>query len=142
MIVKIKKYPVTLTKHDTCLSYALRRIGLQPVNYRYEDLEKDFHMKPFFFGPDCNSGVLLLWDSNIEEVDIPWHITVDGKIVSVPVKRRIHVGVYEGDGLVSDCSRLGSPSSLPQLKMRHINDIRRQPDKILIYKHLDYGEKG
>lgn len=139
MIVKIRKYPVVLKKTDTCLTYALKRIGLEPINYTYEDLEKDFHMKPFFFGPDCNSGVLLLWDANKKRTEIPWMILEDGRIVSKPVTTGIHVAVYEGQGLVSDCSRKDSPSSMPQLKMRHINELKRQPDWILIYKNLHYG---
>ena len=136
MIVKIKRYPVVLKKTDTCLTYALKRIGLEaPPNYGYDQLENDFKSIPFFYGPDCNTGVLLLWDSNMETVDLPWLITEDGRVVSKPVKTRIHVAVYEGQGLISDCSRKGAPSSLPILKLRHINELGRQPDKILIYKH-------
>lgn len=138
MTVKIKKYPVTLKKTDTCLTYALKRIGLEPINYGYDDLEKDFEVHPFFFGPKCNSGVLLMWDAHVKEVDIPWFISERGRIISRPIKTRIHIAVYEGDGLVSDCSRGEAPSGLPQLKLRHIDDIKRQPDKILIHKHLSY----
>lgn len=137
-MVKIRKHSVELTKTDTCLTYALKRIGLAPTpNYKYENLESDFDMVPFFFGPQCNSGVLLLWDSNKETVDLPWTITESGRIITRAISSRIHVAVYEGDGLVSDCSRDKAHSSLPVLKMRHINELGRQPDKILIYKHMN-----
>lgn len=126
---------VTITKHETCLSYALKRIGLENTDvYKYEHLSDDFEIIPFLLGTKLKVGHILLWDSNLETADLPWHITEDGRIINQPVKRRIHLGVWEGDGLVSDCSRLNSQGSLPQLRLRNLSDIGRRPDKILILK--------
>jgi hypothetical protein len=136
MIIVIKLHQIELSKAETCLTYALRRIGLEPSkSYCYESLENDFNMIPFREFGQLTQGVLLLWDSNREYVELPWSIDEKGRIVTSKISSRIHLAVYEGNGLVSDCSRRGNPSSLPSLKMRKLREIDREPDKVLVYKH-------
>lgn len=142
MLVKIKLSPVKLNKQSTCLTYAIQRIGLDPSGASYEEIGRWFDVHPFFFGPLCNTGVILVWDANAKISDLPFEIDDHGRIISRPVIHGVHFGVYEGNGLVSDCSRLDSPGSLPILRMRHLNEFKRQPDKILIYKNIVKNEGG
>ena len=132
----LKLHDVQIWKGETCLTYALKRIGLQPDLCKFEDLNIFFDVEPFFLGPSCTRGVLLVWDSNQKLVDLGTLINSEGKIVNRPTLAGVHIGVYEGDGLVSDCSRLDSPNSLPQLKMRFLSELGRQPDKLLTFKNI------
>jgi len=126
----IKLLPVTLEKTDTCLTYAFKRVGLSHDVVIYEDLENLFEVKEYQ-AQLLKKGRLLIWDKNrIEEV-LPNHIDENGRILFLSTIRGIHVAVYEGDLLVSDCTRCEKFNSLPVLMMRYIRDIGRMPDKIV-----------
>jgi len=120
---------VTLEKTDTCLTYALKRIGL-PTDITFEDIHDHFELIRYRTGTKkLEVGDLFLWDKNIEWEWLPWSINSGGiKWKSVPVK--FHFGVYEGDGSFTDCTRLVTPPH-PSLRFRNLLDLRKNPDWIL-----------
>lgn len=74
--------PVLLQKTETCLSYALRRIGAQhllPIDYAGMVSGRHFDI----LGPDepLIGGDLVLWDHNLQRCLMPNEITDNGRIV-------------------------------------------------------------
>lgn len=126
---------VTIDKTDTCLTYALKRIGLDPKLCNYENFNEFFHQLPWKSKrKDLTPGTLLLWDKNIKWKWMPVSITKDGIIKSKSIPTEFHFAVYEGDNLVSDCTRLHSnTSTCPNIRMRELSDFKNNPDWILIY---------
>lgn len=123
---------VHLQKNDTCLSYAMKRIGAKNIGIEYEALEDDFFIVPFSHVDKLEPGNLVMWDRNVERLDIPWYIDSMGRIYVKTISSHLHVAVYEGSGRVSDCSRM--EYTYPALRMRFLKDIGREPDKVLILK--------
>jgi hypothetical protein len=129
-----KLQKVTLEKSDTCLTYVLKRLGLESNLCSYENLHKNFE-QVIFKGRKLKTGDILLWDKTIEWEWLPWKID-DGGIISwksVPVG--FHFGIVEDDtSKFSDCTRLVRPPH-PTIRLREIKDLRNNPDWILIYNN-------
>jgi hypothetical protein len=121
---------VTLSKSDTCLTFVLKRLG-EPYNLcTYMSFHEHFQQYPFVrFKDKLQIGDLLLWDK-----DIKWEwmaVTIkDDKILWENVPRGFHFGIYEGENLFSDCTRLVVPPH-PTLRMRDIASLQKTPDWIL-----------
>jgi hypothetical protein len=132
-------HKVTLEKTDTCLTYALKRIGLKPDLCVYESINEHFHQIPWKARKkELTIGTILLWDTNLKWRWLPVSITKDGHIKNKLIHTGVHFAVYEGDGLISDCTRLHSPSPpSPSLRLRELSDMKSTPDWLLIY---DTGE--
>lgn len=126
---------VTLNKMDTCLTYALRRLGLPPDMCTYETFNEHFHQIPWRARrKDLHKGAILLWDKNVKWVWTPIQITEERQIISKLIPKGFHFAVYEGDNLISDCTRLHSISPPnPSLRLRHLNTLKSNPDWILVY---------
>jgi len=97
---------VKIDKADSCLTYALKRIGkfrIYPFDYR-ELLESDyFSVADYESQASLSVGDILVWD---KEVDTNYflenEISEQGVIICNPITVAIHYGVYEGAGLVSE----------------------------------------
>ena len=126
---------VLITKFDTCLTYALKRInleylidkGLTSIKY----IETYFELMDFDINL-CQEGLLICWDSNQDEILIPNHISPEGIITENLVVRHYHLGVIEDFNLVSDCTRKVY-DGIPCIRMRNFDNVR-YPDKYLILK--------
>jgi len=128
-------HKVVLDKTDTCLTYALKRIGLDPHLCTYENFNEYFHQMPWKSKKkDLLLGSLLLWDKEIKWKWMPVSISKDGLIKSKSIPTGFHFAVYEGNNLISDCTRLHSISPpSPTIRMRDMVDFKSNPDWILIY---------
>jgi hypothetical protein len=94
----------------------------------------DFKVRDYSTTITLNVGDILIWDKNKEMVDMPTFINEVGLIISRPTSTRIHMAVFEGDDIVTDCVRSNTPNKLPKIQMRMLWNIARKPDKILTYK--------
>lgn len=134
----IKK--VTLDKTDTCLTYSLKRIGLDPHLCTYESFNEHFHQITWRAKKkELVPGVILLWDKEIKWKWMPTSISKEGIIKSKLIPTGFHFAVYEGDNIISDCTRLHSiaPPS-PTIRLRDLTDVKKNPDWILIYDNEKY----
>ncbi len=91
--------PVTIYKNDTCLTYALKRIGrfsLYPIDL--PDLLVHPDVSVLLFSPTIlEVGDLLLNDAEATPQFLPMRIEADGRTTYVKTARLFHVGVYEGE---------------------------------------------
>lgn len=104
---KMRLNPVKITKTMSCLTYALKRSGIElPELTDTADIEKFFVLHPINPGTEelnIEKGTLLLFTQN-ERVDlVPMEITAAGIIITKPTVILRHVAVYEGCQLISDC---------------------------------------
>jgi hypothetical protein len=121
---------VTLSKTDTCLTFVLKRLGQPKDLCTYITFHEHFHQYPFVRYKDkLQVGDLLMWDK-----DIKWEwmaVTIkDSTIMWENVPKGFHFGIYEGNGMFTDCTRLVIPPH-PTLRMRDIASLQKTPDWIL-----------
>lgn len=131
-------HKVILFKTDTCLTYALRRIGkLELVNeVNYENIHD--HFLSFQFTEKLKNklqvGDMLLWQRDVKYVDMPWEIDIEGKILWHRKITGSHVAVYEGNGIISDNTRLIYPPH-PNLRVRKLEQLNKMPDYVLRFSN-------
>lgn len=119
---------IRLQKTDTCLSYALRRIGaerLLPIDYG--GMVSGTYFEVFgwgIIGPEI--GDVILWDRDLTKSLLPIVIDGGGRIVHSHIQTGLHYAVYEGDDVISDCVR---DNDYPIIRLRLLSDTR--PDRIL-----------
>lgn len=104
-----KPYPqhVVLEKTDTCLTYALKRTGYSsafPQIKGSEGMLEKFERHIYESTSILEPGTLILWTENERWQTLPCEITTLGLILSHERLIGSHYGVYEGDGLISDCT--------------------------------------
>lgn len=121
---------VTLTKTDTCLTFVLKRLGLQKDLCSYITFHEHFQQYPYVRHKNkLQVGDLLMWDK-----DITWEwmaITIkDSTITWENVPKGFHFAIYEGNGMFTDCTRLVIPPH-PTLRMRDIASLQKTPDWVL-----------
>jgi hypothetical protein len=136
---KMEIQKVTLNKTDTCLTYSLKRIGLDPHLCTYENFNEFFHQIPWKAKrKELVKGCILLWDKDVTWKWMPVSISKDCIIKSKSIPTGFHFAVYEGDNIISDCNRLQSiaPPS-PSLRIRELSDVKKNPDWILIYEEKE-----
>lgn len=126
----MKLQKVVLEKTDTCLTYALKRVGIDHNLCTYETFHDHFDQY-VFKKRTLKKGDILLWDKDVKWEWIPWKITEEGVISWKHVPVGFHFAIYEGDGYFSDCTRLVRPPH-PSLRFREIKDLKRNPDWVLI----------
>jgi hypothetical protein len=126
---------VVLDKTDTCLTYSLKRIGLDPHLCEYENFNEFFHQITWKSKKkDLKIGDILLWDKEVTWTWMPTSISKDLVVKNKLIPTKFHFGVWEGSGLISDCTRLHSISPpSPTIRLRDISDIKSNPDWILVY---------
>lgn len=129
---------VTIDKTDTCLTYVLKRIGLDPMLCTYENFNEFFHQIPWRGKrKELQTGSILLWDKDVKWKWMPVSISVEGIIRSKSIPTGFHFAVYEGNNLISDCTRLHSISPpSPTLRLRELSEMKSNPDWILIFDNL------
>lgn len=113
----------------------LKRIGLSPNLCSYENFNEHFHQLTWRSKKkELIIGTILLWDKDVKWKWMPTAISKDGQVKSKLVPTGFHFAVYEGNGLISDCTRLHSISPpSPNLRIRELADIKSNPDWILMY---------
>jgi len=121
---------VILDKMDTCLTYALKRIGrfgLYPIDYDRLIDGKRFKVIAYK-RKKLQQGDILLWDWDDAVKNIPMssEITKGGKLIFHKVYQGFHCAVYEGNGLFSDCDQ---EKFYPYIRVRPIQEVK--PCKIL-----------
>ena len=121
---------VTLTKTDTCLTFVLKRLGLQKDLCSYITFHEHFHQYPYVRQKHkLQVGDLLMWDKNIS-----WEwmaITIKNSTITWEnVPKGFHFAIYEGNGMFTDCTRLVIPPH-PTLRMRDIASLQKTPDWVL-----------
>ena len=121
---------VILEKMDTCLTYALKRMGQDPNLCSYENIHEFFSQMNFNKKKgDLQRGDLLLWDKDMNWEWLPWVISNDGRIEWKTVPVGFHFAIYEGDGYFSDCTRLVRTPH-PTIRMRKLKELKKNPDWI------------
>jgi hypothetical protein len=121
---------VTLTKTDTCLTFVLKRLGLQKDLCSYITFHEHFQQYPYVRHKNkLQVGDLLMWDK-----DITWEwmaITIKNSTITWEnVPKGFHFAIYEGNGMFTDCTRLVIPPH-PTLRMRDIASLQKTPDWVL-----------
>ena len=127
----MKLCAVRAEKTDSCLSYALKRIGLKLDNYptHPELISGEMFEVLKFFGTPVEQGDILLWDKDVEENAFPLYITENGMVITKKIWRKFHVAVAEGHALYSDYD--GTEIKLVDLYDKSF----LSPDKILRRKN-------
>ncbi|MCP4990866.1 MAG: hypothetical protein GY928_33940 [Colwellia sp.] len=127
--MELKK--VKLERHDSCLTYALKRIGAANlIELDYYQLLKagEFKQRDYKLPKGLKRGNLLLWDYSIKTTPIPNEITKDGKVIAHSYYYGLHFAVYEGKGLVSECSL--NDDFVPSINLLRLNELK--PSKVLV----------
>lgn len=124
----MKLCPVVLTKHETCKTYAFKRIGMgQKKEYHsvaslLEDDRFEIVRKP-------KKGDLLLWiDTDLKGSYLQNEIKSNCKVITNWVGRGGHVGVFESNGICSDAHM--NDNYEWQIRCRSYRDLTK-PDYIL-----------
>lgn len=132
----MKLKAIRLEKTDTCLSYALKRIGaekLLPIDY--DGMVSGVTFEVFGWaniGPEI--GDLILWDRDLTKSLLPVVIGEDGRIVHSYMQTGLHYAVFEGADLISDSVR---DNDYPIIRIRLLSDTR--PDRILRWRGRNAG---
>lgn len=122
---------VRLKKTDTCLTYVLRRLGLDPNLCTYQTYHEHFDVYKFTRSKNkLKKGDIFLWDKDKEFDWLPWSIDKGGKILWKQIPIKFHFAIYEGDGVFSDCTRWVRPPH-PTIRIRELRDIHKNPDWVL-----------
>lgn len=128
-------HTVALNNADTCITYALRRIGradLIPTVDRSNFiawLSGHFNVIPFT-SDYVTYGDLLLWTEN-RLCAMPRVISADGKLYNVSAAVGLHIGVVENVGSFSHMTRKHEyDNPLTVIKVLPINEYSRKPDYI------------
>lgn len=126
---------VEIAKTDTCLTYVLKRIGFNPDMCTYETINEHFHQIPWsgYKRKELPVGAILLWDKTMSWKWMPTVVTENGKVISRNVPVGFHFAVYEGEGFISDCTRLQSAVlPHPSLRYREMSSLKSNPDWVLL----------
>lgn len=103
-----------------CATYALRRIG---SHWPVERL-LNFPPEPF---TELNVGDILVWDRlDSPEETSAYIMDEHGRPISRSVAYNRHLGVYEGDGVVSDVKFIGE-LGIPNIRMKRLSEMPKQP---------------
>lgn len=105
--IKTKLEPVTLTRSDTCFTYALKRSRWFMSNYwsSEEYIEKNCDLEEVFSDTDFRLGDILVYymkDGEKVVVEVANHIDEDCKVTWDDVEFNKHFMVYEGKGMISE----------------------------------------
>jgi hypothetical protein len=126
----IQLFDLSLNKGDTCLTYVLKRLGLEEDLCSYETLHDHFDQFQFSrYKKKLSVGDILLWDRDIKWEWMPW-IIKDKNIIWKNIPLGVHFGIMEDDDLFSDCTRLIKPPH-PSLRIRRLNEVHKNPDWVL-----------
>lgn len=126
-----KLYPITLNKTETCLTYVLRRLGVNGDACTYETFHEHFDQYTFSrHQKNIKVGDVLMWDKTASWEWLPWSINGGGIVEWKNIPIGFHFAIYEGNDKFSDCTRLVTPPH-PTLRLRLMKDLQKNPDFIL-----------
>jgi hypothetical protein len=129
---------VILDKTDTCLTYVLKRKGLNPKLCTYETFHEYFNQYPYSrYKKKMKIGDVVLWDKNIKWEWLPWSINNDTEITWKNIPVGFHFAIYEGDEMFTDCSRTIVPPH-PTLRLRKIKELQKNPDWVLVFDQNEF----
>lgn len=120
-----KLLQTTITKKDTCLSYALKRTGIETDIEFVDELEKEFDIIPVK-ETKIEIGDIVAWEKKEKKIKCATTIKESGLYVSFSqllnseVNTRFHIGVVEGLNCISDLTRSANPYYIPSLRMRQL----------------------
>lgn len=117
-----KLFETTITKKDTCLSYALKRTGTDTNVEFAEDLRKEFDFISVK-ETKLEIGDIVAWNKKEQTIVSATSIEENGFIYSNNVFTGFHIGVVEGDNIVSDLTRSANPYFIPSIRMRYVSLI-------------------
>lgn len=129
---------VTLENSDTCITYALKRIGAETLldGFDREKLQSllDEHFYMLKYIGVASPGELLLFASN-RITPMPRSISAAGVLNYDEIHAGLHMGVVESPGYFSHLSRNHDHGNyLPCIKIDEINRYKRLPDFVLRLK--------
>ena len=132
----MKLNKVVITKHDTCKTYALKRIGLGELLSMDSDeplIENLVDDNRFVCIHKLRKGAILIWKRcNQGEINIGLEIDKNARVITRKKTIYGHCAVYEGKGLISDVYR---DDVFSNIRFRKSKDIRK-PDFILFPKKI------
>lgn len=132
--------PVQISKSETCISYALKRVGLWgsliTPEITLSKVDTYFEKTRFDLAQPASKGSIVYWDNKKKRLEAAWAITADREILSQSIMVNIHAGVIEDDycTLVSDCTRTSLEFPIPNLRLRKFSKQVRYPDWVLTLK--------
>jgi len=114
---------VVVKRHDTCLTYVLKRVGLWDKFPIYEsfNLKKYFRVIPILKNTSLKKGTIVVWSNNFTSQEINCEITSKGIIKQKTIKFKYHFGVVESSSTVSDLTRKDN-YLYPRIRVRELVD--------------------
>ena len=126
---------VKIGKKDTCLTYALKRTGLDYLELSCtSNIEKFFNLIDFSLDK-LKIGDIIYFSKYKHDIQIPIEIDSELNLLTHNVSVRNHCCVYEGNGIFTDCTKsekeyLGNNC----LRIRKFEDFKYEPSFILSLK--------
>lgn len=125
---------VILTKDDTCVTYALKRVGIN-LSIKYaSELNNYFEFIPFQKNL-ATKGTIICWNKRAFISNLTTEITEDGILINHSYIVNEHIAVIEDLNIetASDCIKKGNPNSIPSINIMKLSECR-EPDFILTIK--------
>lgn len=122
-----KLFDTSITKKDTCLSYAFNRTGTKTTIEFVEDLEKEFEVIPVK-ETKLEVGDIVAWEKKEKTILAATSITAPSneglsEMTFDHVNTRFHIGVVESKCLISDLTRSANPYYIPSIRKRYLSLI-------------------
>lgn len=116
--------PVKITKHETCRTYAFKRIGLDnllDINTDEPSIKSLIRNEEYQHLLKPEKGCLIVWvEKNPNYCNIGSEITEEGIVINDSKVTYGHLGVYEGDGLFSDVTTV---DEYPSIRIRKLDTL-------------------
>jgi len=122
-----KLFQTSISKKDTCLSYAFKRTGIKTTVEFVEDLEKEFEIIPAKEAK-IQAGDIVAWEKKEKTISAATSITAPtneglSEMTYDNVNTRFHIGVVESKCLISDLTRSANEYYIPSIRKRYISLI-------------------
>ena len=113
-----------------CATYCMRRVGYKGTIHQFLSIVPDKYTT------DILLGDILVWNVDAEG-EVPALEISQSTIISSFAKFDRHYGVFEGSELelVSDVRLMGD-MLIPNIRLRRLSDLLREPDGIIRFKNL------
>jgi len=132
---KVQLKAVKTSRADSCLTYALKRIGY-PYNsedvVEVEWIDKLTNLSKISDKP--KKGDIGVWRKDKKKNRTGSSITKEGLVIEDTREDMIHFCVYEGKGLISDMT------SYHLIRIRKMEELKTQPSYWLRYEGAGLGK--
>lgn len=114
---------VVVKRHDTCLTYVLKRVGVWDKFPLYEssNIQSIFKIISVGENTELRKGMIVGWYNNIKAENVYCEITIRGLLEQRLIDYKHHFGVVESDCTISDLTRKDN-YRYPRLRIREIID--------------------